>query len=93
VDAGGPPAVLSVDPTTLPSDGGRLTIHGGGFLGVQWVHVGAADVTIESVHEGVLVVQVGSLADAVGQRLGVEVCNEYGQNYAIDNYDHITVTS
>ena len=92
-DAGGPPAVLSVAPTSLPSSGGRLTIEGGGFQDVQWVHVGAAEVTIESTHESVIVVQVGSLADFVGERLGVEVCNSYGQNYAIDNYDHITVTS
>ena len=91
--AGGPPAVLNVDPTSLPSSGGRLTIHGGGFTELQWVHVGAADVTIESAHEAVIVVHVGSLADYVGQRLGVEICNKYGQNYAIDNYDHITVTS
>jgi UDP-glucuronate decarboxylase len=33
----------------------------------------------------VIVVQVGSLADSIGERLGVEVCNAYGQNYAIDN--------
>jgi hypothetical protein len=92
-DVGSPPAVLSVAPTSLPSSGGRLTIDGGGFQDVQWVHVGAADVTIESTRESVIVVRVGSLADFVGERLAVEVCNSYGQNYAIDNYDHITVTA
>jgi hypothetical protein len=90
--AGGPPAVLSLDPVSLPSSGGRLTIHGGGFQNVQWVHVGPAEVTIDSVHHDTIVVTVGSLEQYVGERLGVEVCNDFGQNWAIDSHDHLTVT-
>jgi hypothetical protein len=41
----------------------------------------------------VIVVHVDSLADFVGQRLGVEVGNDTYQNYAIGNDDHITVTA
>jgi hypothetical protein len=91
--AGGAPAVLGVDPTSLPSSGGQLTIRGGGFQEVTWVHVGASTATIQSLHHDTIVVQVDSLADFVGQRLGVEVGNDTYQTYAIDNTDHITVTA
>lgn len=89
--AGGPPSVFSVEPTSLPSTGGQLTIYGGGFQGVQWVHVGDAEVTIESAHHDVLVVHVGSLAHSAGGRVGVEVGNDFGQNWAVGDSDHITV--
>ena len=89
--AAGPPSVFSVEPTSLPSSGGQLTIYGGGFQGVQWVHVGDADVTIESAHHDVLVVHVGSLAHSAGGRVGVEVGNDFGQNWAVGDSDHITV--
>lgn len=89
--ANGPPSVFSVEPTSLPSTGGQLTIRGGGFQGVQWVRIGDAEVTIESAHHDVLVVQVGSLAHSAGERVGVEVGNDFGQNWAVGTDDHITV--
>jgi hypothetical protein len=91
--AGGAPAVLSVEPTSLPGAGGRLTIYGGGFQEVTWVHVGGTVATIESLHHDVIVAQVGSLEDSVGRKVGVEVGNDMYQSYAVDERDHIAVTS
>jgi hypothetical protein len=88
----GPPAVLSVDPNPVPSAGGRLTIHGGGFQEVKSVTVGPVEATIESAHPDVLVVSVGDLSAHLGSRLGVQVITAYGQNWPIDNSDHVTVT-
>ena len=87
------PEVISVEPASLPAAGGEITIHGSDLDRVTLVCVGPT-VTAQPywVTADRIIATVPSLADAVGQELGVEVAD--GDMSSGTGHLHtITVTS
>jgi hypothetical protein len=86
------PVIFSVEPMTLPAGGGQITIHGDDFQYVTTAAVGGVAATIDSLERTQIVATVGSLAEHVGQTVGVEVIDSNTSSGLSSNHE-ITVTA
>ncbi len=87
------PLLTSIEPQTMTAEGGQLTIHG---ADLDYVHTVCIGVTLtappDSTSYDTLVVTVPSLADYVGQSLGIEVIDPSASS-GTGSAHTITVTS